>query len=571
MVKKVQDDMKSYPWLRTYPEKINWDASLNIQPLFKIFDDTVVKFPNNIAIHFMGRDYTYKELGKIVNRVARGLQDMGVKKNTRVGIFMPNCPAFVIFYYAIAKTGGTIVNYNPLYVHYEIASKIDDSDTEFMVTLDLKAVYDKILPMIGTTCLKKIIICPLGMQLPFPKSILFGFVKRKEIANIIWDDHHINFSKLVQNNGHVHPIDIDLYDDAAVIQYTGGTTGVAKGAVLSHANLSANIEQINLWYPRDIDVIQTLLAAVPFFHVFSMTIVMNIAIRLGGKIVIIFPRFNVEESLRLIEKHKVTVFPGVPAIFTMINNFPDVQKYSLKSLKFCISGGAPLPLSVKHQFEAYAGCRLVEAYGLSETSPAVASNPILGVNKNGSIGIPLSCTIVKIMSMDDPEKEMPLGEKGEICIQGPQVMRGYWNRPTDTKKFLTNGLFHTGDIGYMDDEGYIFLVDRAKDLIICSGYKVYPRNVETAIYLHPSVDEVTVIGVPDEKRGETVKAFVKVKKNMQLTEDELKLFLEDKLSKIEQPKYIEFRDTLPHTLIGKLSKKELVMDELEKRQAKKNK
>jgi long-chain acyl-CoA synthetase len=299
-----------------------------------------------------------------------------------------------------------------------------------------------------------------------------------------------------------------------------------------------------------------------------MTAVLNLAVSVGAEIILMFPRFSVDEAMQLIQKHQVTFFPAVPTMYTMICQHPKVHEFNLSSLIACLSGGAPLPLEVKRNFERLTGCKLVEAYGLSETSPAVTSNPLYGLNKAGSIGIPFPGTIVQIMSLEGPQKEVPLGEKGEICIRGPQVMKGYWRAEKETAAVLVDGLLHSRDVGYMDEDGYVFLVDRIKDMILCSGYNVYPRVIEEAIYLHPAVAECTVIGIPDKKRGETVKAFIKLKNGTELSADELKNFLNDKLSPIEMPKYIEFRDQLPKTLIGKLSKKELVAEELQKLEGK---
>lgn len=553
-----------YPWLKIYPKEVDWYEKFEAAPLFKLLEDTAKKYPNRSAIDFMGKKYTYAEMQCLVNRVAKGLQDLDVKKGTHVGLFMPNAAVYPIFYYGILKAGGVVVNFSPLYAPREIATQIEDSKTEVMVTLDLEALYSKLATMLDRTTLQKLIICPLKDQLPFPKNILFPLLRAKDIAKIKWNRRHISFNELIDNDGQPKPVEIDPTEDVAIIQYTGGTTGLPKGAMLTHANVYINTNQAERWFIRDKEEYEKGLAALPCFHVFAMTAVMNLAVILGAEIVMMFPKFNADDAMKLIQKHKITFFPGVPTIYSLIANHPKVHKFNLRSIKACLSGGAPLPRSVKRQFEDITGCKLVEAYGLSETSPAVTCNPLYGENKEGSIGIPFPGTIVKIMSLDDPLKEVPLGEKGEICVAGPQIMKGYWNRPAETAYCLVDGLFHTGDVGYMDDEGYTFLIDRIKDMIICSGFNVYPRNVEEAIYLHPAVEETTVIGVPDKKRGETVKAFVKVKPGHTLTEEELNDFLKNQLSPYEVPKMYEFRDILPKTMIGKLSKKELVSEEVAK-------
>lgn len=563
MVNK-NESQTQYPWLKSYPSDIAWNTKIPQGLVFDMLKDTAAKYPSRYAIDFLGKKYTYQDLYQLVKRAAKGLQELGVKKGTRVGLFLPNTPSYVIFYYAILKAGGTVVNYSPLYAAREVERQIKDSETEIMVTLDLEALYPKVYEMFSITHLKKIIICPLQEQLPFPKNYLFPLLKRKEIAKIAWDERHVAFKDLINNDGAVKHIDLSAKDDVAIIQYTGGTTGVPKGAMLTHANVYGNTHQAELWFLRPKGASDKILAALPLFHVFAMTAVMNLAILIGAEIVMMFPRFNVKDALRLIQKHRITFFPAVPTIYTLVCDFPDVHKYDLTSLLVCLSGGAPLPGEVKRRFEELTGCKLVEAYGLSETSPAATSNPLFGLNKTGSIGLPFPGTTIKIMSLEDPEQEVPLGEKGEICIQGPQVMKGYWNNPHETAAVMKDGLFHTADVGYMDEEGYTFLVDRIKDLILSGGYNVYPRNIEEAIYIHPQVLECTVIGVPDKKRGEVAKAFVKLKPNSLLTVEDLFDFLKDKVSPIEMPKYIEFREQLPKTLIGKLSKKELTAEEQQK-------
>lgn len=564
---KQQQTRTDYPWLNSYPQHIPWAVKVPEGAVFEMLKETAGKYPSRFAIDFLGKKYTYHELYQLVKRAAKGLQELGVKKGTKVGLFMPNAPAYIIFYYAILMAGGTVVNYSPLLVTKDLTHLIRDSETEIMVTLDLSALYPKLYEMFASTDLKKIIVCPLKEFLPFPKNILFQLLKSKEIAKIVWDARHVSYKDLIDNDGAVKKVDINPKEDIAVIQYTGGTTGIPKGAMLTHANIYGNTAQAEMWFPREKDVAEKILAGLPLFHVFAMTAVMNIGILMGAEIVMMFPRFTVDDAMRLIQKHRITFFPAVPTIYTLISDHPDVKHFNLSSLKACLSGGAALPLEVKRQFEGLTGCKLVEAYGLSETSPAATSNPLEGVNKTNSIGIPFPGTIIKIMSLEEPGKEMPLGEKGEICIQGPQVMKGYWKDEKETAKVLVDGLFHTGDVGYMDKDGYTFLIDRIKDMILCSGYNVYPRNVEEAIYQHPLVLECTVIGVPDKKRGETVKAFVKLKEGKTLTAEELVDFLKDKLSPIETPKLIEFRDQLPKTLIGKLSKKELVAEELQRQKA----
>lgn len=553
-----------YLWLKSYPKTIKWDMPFETAPIYQLLEDAARDFPDRPCINFLGKVYTYRQTLEQVNKVAEGLQKLGVKKGTKIGLFMPNAPYYIFFYYGILKAGGTVVNYSPLYASREVAAQIEDSETDIMITLDLEALYPKIAELLNETRLHKIIVCPLKDCLPFPKNLLFPLVKAKEIAKIHWSNSHVSYKELTDNAGNPADPKINPKEDVALLQYTGGTTGVPKGAMLTHANVYVNAHQAEAWFVGIKRGEEKVLAALPLFHVFAMTAVMNLSILEAAEMIMLFPRFQVDEAMKMIEKHKVTFFPAVPTIYMLISNHPDVKKFNMSTLKACLSGGAPLPLEVKRQFEGLTGCKLVEAYGLSETSPAATSNPIQGVSKAGSIGIPFPGTIVRIISLDDRKTELARGEKGEICIEGPQVMKGYWKRPKETADSLINGLFHTGDVGYMDEDGYVFLVDRIKDLIITSGYNVYPRHVEEAIYLHEFVEEVTVIGVPDPVKGEVAKAFVKLKQGTSLSEEVLHTFLMDKLSPIEMPKSIVFREALPKTIIGKLSKKELYEEEKSK-------
>lgn len=553
-----------YIWLKSYPDSVKWNQEIPQGPVYELLEEAGQKYTQKCALNFFGKKQTYGQLLALVHRAAKGLQLLGVKKGTKVGLFMPNCPYFVIMYYAVLRAGGTIVNYNPLYAEEEIIFQINNSETEVMVTLDLNLLASKLTPLVKKTTLEKIILCSIQDSLPFLKSFLFGLFKSKEKFTFTPNETIIPFSNLIKNEGDFLPVAINPAQDVAILQYTGGTTGVPKGAMLSHANVYANTHQAYLWFQETRTRNDKVLAALPLFHVFAMTAVMNLAIVNGSEMVMMFPRFSVEDAAKLIKKHQITFFPAVPTIFNMIINHPKAKKFDLQSLNLCLSGGAGLPKEVHAQFTGLSKCTLLEAYGLSETSPAVLSNPFSGKNKVGAVGLPFPGTYVKIVSLDDATQEMKSQEIGQIAVKGPQIMLGYWGRPEETQRVMVDDYFLTGDVGYMDDEGYVFLVDRLKDLIICSGFNVYPRMVEEAIYTHNAVEEVTVIGVPDPKRGETVKAFIKLKENMNVTEQDILDHLKNKISPIEIPKFIEFRDNLPKTLIGKLSKKELVEQERHK-------
>lgn len=556
-----------WPWTAGYPEGVDWATEIPTEALPALVDRAASQFKDNVAIRFKGKSTTYGELARLVERVAAGLQQVGVKKGTKVGLFLPNTPTFITYYYAVLKAGGTVVNFNPLYTLEELTFQIQDSETEFMVTHDLAALFPKIEALIERGALARAIVVPFADELPFPKKQLFKVFKAKDRAHPNRSpvkDKIIDGAGLAATTAPLQPVAIDPLEDVAVLQYTGGTTGTPKGAMLTHANLYANTAQIEAWAKELEAGAERVLGALPLFHVFAMTGVMNFGIAKGATI-ILMPRFQLEEAMQLIHTEKPTMMPAVPTIFTAMLNNPKLKSYDLSSLKFCISGGAPLPLEVKLAFEKLTGCKVVEGYGLSEASPVVTCNPIDGLVIAGSIGAPLPQTIVSLRDLDDPSKEVPRGERGELCAKGPQVMKGYWKRPKETESQFVGDFLRTGDVAIMDDNGFFQIVDRIKDLIICSGYNVYPRRIEEALYEHPAVEEVTVIGIKDSYRGEAPKAFIKLKAGMAATAEDMLRHLEPKLSKIELPSEIEFRDSLPKTMIGKLSKKELAAEEAERR------
>jgi long-chain acyl-CoA synthetase len=532
-----------------------------IEPLTKLFEDAVARFPDRPATDFLGGKLTYRELGDLVTRATRGFQMLGVRKGTRVGICLPNTPYYVICYFAILKAGGSVVNFNPLYVERELASQIEDSGTKIMVTLDLERIYPKVARALDRTGLERIVVCSMRAILPFPKGILFALFKSAELSKIPDDLRHVSFERLTADASPPKPVDIDSLKDLAVLQYTGGTTGTPKGAMLSHANLVANVRQIVTRAPDLALGQEKALLVLPLFHVFAMTVGMNFCIAVGAEIILL-PRFDLAEVLATIQRVKPTLFPGVPTIYTALNAATAQGKYDLSSIRFCNSGGAPLPVEVRTRFEQLTGCKLVEGYGLTEASPTVTSNPTDGGEiKAASVGTALPDTVIEIRSLDDPHVIMPIGEKGEVCIRGPQVMLGYWNRPVETEASFIDGALRTGDVGYLDTDGYLFLVDRIKDLILCSGYNVYPRVIEEALYQHPAVAEAIVIGIDDAYRGQAPKAFVTLRAEKMATPEELLLFLKGYVSPIEMPKLIEIRTTLPKTAVGKLDRKVLVQEE----------
>ena len=556
-------------WLKSYPPGIVWDADFPAHPVTKLLEDAVERFGDRPCLDFLGNVSTYSVVGDLMRRAAKGFAALGVRPGVRVGLMLPNTPYYVIAYFGVLRAGGTVVNINPLYVEREIRQLVADAGCGVVVTLDLKLTYDVLDRLRDGNPLKTLVVCPMADILPFAKGMLYRALRRRDQAEVAADEAHIAFAALIDNDGRFDPPAVDPIRDVAVLQYTGGTTGTPKGAMLSHANLVANVRQCMAWFPEFKPGEERTLAVLPFFHVFAMTVVMNLSLAAGAEIVLL-PRFDLKELLKTIHHRRPTSFPGVPTLFTAINNAKHLDRYDLTSIRSCISGGAPLPVEVKAQFEGLTGCTLVEGYGLSETAPVVACNPLKGVNKPGAVGPPMPGTVIDIVSVDDPSSVLGTGERGEVRVRGPQVMLGYWAHPEATADVLRGGALRTGDIGYLDEDGYLFLVDRIKDVVIAGGYKIYPRLVEEAIFQHPRVRECIVIGVPDPYRGQTVKAFVVLRDGETLTAEELTEFLAERLSPIEMPKLIEFREGLPKTLIGKPSKRALEQEEAARAQAQKS-
>lgn len=548
------------PWLSHYPKNISWNETFYGKPLYYLLDEAASKWPDNIALDFFGKTYTYARLKEMVNRIARGLQGIGVGKGTRVGLFMPNCPQFVMAYYAILKCGGTVVNFNPLYSEKEIAHQLKDAKVEVMFTVNLRMTYGKLVPFIGNSSLRKIVMCQFQEAMPLAKRTLFVAAKQKDILNAPKDSYHVALNDLLESPDLVMSPNI-LPDSAiAVLQYTGGTTGVPKGTMLTHSNLYINVQQCSRWMVGLAPGEEIMLAVIPFFHVFAMTVCMNFAIANGFQI-IIHPKFDIKQVLADIDQKKPTLMPGVSTLYATINNARNLDKYNLTSIKMCISGGGPLPVDVKLKFEELTKCKLVEGYGLTESSPVTHCNPLFGNNKTGSIGLPLPGTLCEVIDKDDRITRMPIGEVGEICIRGPQVMLGYLDKPEETDNVLRNGRLHTGDLGYMDEEGYFFIVDRLKEMIIVGGYNVYPRNVEEVIYTHEAVAECAVVGLDHPTRGQMIKAYVVLKEGKQCDEAAMKAYLKTRMSGYAVPHVVEFRESLPKSMIGKILKKELVTEE----------
>lgn len=548
------------PWAKSYPQGLDWSQKIEPKALYALLDDAAERAPDAPFIDFFGRSWTYAEAVSLANKAATGFQALGVKPGVRVGLFLPNCPQFIFCFHGILKAGGTVVNFSPLYSVEELITQVEDAQVDVMVTLDVAMLYEKIHDVMENSRLRQLIVGSLAEVLPFPKNMLYKVFKRRESSSVPHNAAHISFHQLTDNSGDVKPVAIEPEKDIAVLQYTGGTTGTPKGAMLTHANLYINAVQTASYDPELAFNEDRMLGALPLFHVFAMTVVMNVSTYLGAKIVLL-PKFDLDQVMRTIAKEKITLLPGVPTMYMAMLSHTRLERYDLGSLRLSISGGAPLPVELKNKFEQVSGAILREGYGLTETSGVVSVNPYHSDGKTGSVGLPIPRTKIVICDPENTAREVAQGETGEICIEGPQVMLGYWNKSAETQNVLVNGRLRTGDIGHMDQDGFTFIVDRIKDLILVSGFNVFPRRIEEALYSHQGVSEAVAIGIPDQYRGESPKAFVTLKEGADASAKELLEFIRPKLSKVEIPVEVEIREELPKTMVGKLSKKELVAEE----------
>ncbi|HUP06923.1 MAG TPA: long-chain fatty acid--CoA ligase [Caldimonas sp.] len=563
--------MDNMPWIASYPAGVRWDIDVEPRSVQSILAATVEKWPDKPALHFMGRRIAYAELRQLVLKAAGALQRLGVGPGVHVGLYLPNTPHYVIAFFAVLEAGGVVVNYSPLDAARVLEHKVEDSRTDILFTLDLASLYPQMAALLGKTRLKKLVVGSLAEMTGAPDAVAAQMKAGGQLVEVPRDDRHVRFADLLSGGAArvEHPIG-DPSDALAVLQYTGGTTGLPKGAMLTHGNLSAACRQY--WEtvsgtPRVlVEGEERVLAVLPPFHIYALSVNMMLGIRCAAELVL-HARFDVEAALKDISRLRITSFPGVPTMFTALLSHPDMSKYDLSSLKFCGSGGAPLPLEVAQRFEQATGCPLSEGWGMTETSPTGTFTPVHGKRKAGSCGLPMPRIEIKMLDIEHPSRYVPHGERGEMCIKGPNVMKGYWNNPEATAAATTfDGFLRTGDVAWMDDDGFVTIVDRTKDMILCSGFNVYPRNLEEAIYEHPSVAEVSVIGIPDPYRGQSPKAFVKLKPGAPaFTLAELQAFLKDRLGKHEMIQALDVRAELPKTPVGKLSKKELYEEEEQKR------
>jgi long-chain acyl-CoA synthetase len=559
----VEIKYEDKPWLTSYekgvPEKIEYEEIC----LPEILERTADKFPDKMALLFQGYKITYRELNDMVNRFASCLHGFGINKGDSVAILLPNLIPCVAACYAILRIGGIAVMNNPLYSDRELEHQFNDSGAKVLVTIDL--LGNRMIDLRSKTNIKQIIYTSIGDYLPFPKNFLFPLVaKKKNLAADVKSAENVFKWKTILEKSSPNPPDVKLsFDDVAMYQYTGGTTGVSKGVILTHSNLSKQIQQIGAWFPT-FDSNEIMLGALPFFHVFGLTTAMNLAIYMGWGDILV-PKPQPEPLLEAIRKFKPTFAPLVPTMYIGILNHANIDKIDLTSINGCFSGSAPLPVEVIRDFESKTGAVIVEGFGLTESSPVTHINPYAGgKRKVGSIGIPISDTDCRIVDLNDGETEVPVGESGELLVKGPQVMKGYWNKPDETANTLKDGWLYTGDIAKMDEEGYFYIVDRKKDMVISGGYNVYPRDIEEVLYENPKVQEAAVIGVPHPTRGESIKVFVVLKEGKTATQESLIEYCSEKLARYKLPTEIEFRTELPKTNVGKILKKELRAEEMAK-------
>jgi len=549
-------------WVDSYPEGVRHNLEYPDISLYANLEQSAQKYPQRTATIFMGGKLSYAQLKNQVDRMARALSDRGIKKGDRVGLMLPNIPQEVICFYAVLRLGAVAVGINPMYTERELTHQLKDCEAETLIFLDILA--PKVLKVAPQTSIKRLIATGIKDYLPFPKNLLYPFKAKKDgqWVEIPASSGVLNLKTLI-DGAQPNPPNVEVNsEDLAVLQYTGGTTGLSKGAMLTHRNLVSNVLQLGEWDTEAKEAGETYMCVLPFFHSFGMTVCMNAGIY-GAATMVLIPRFDLKMLLEQIQKYKVTVFPGTPTIYVAIISSPDLKNYDISSLRVCLSGGAPLPLEVQLKFQEITGGRLVEGYGLSETSPMTHANP-LNSKAEGSIGLPVPDTLCRIMDSETGTTEMLVGEVGEICVMGPQVMKGYWNKPEENEKVLRDGWFYTGDIGRMDQRGMTFIVDRKKDLIIAGGYNIYPREVEEVLYEHPKVMEVAVAGVSDPYRGETVKAFIVLKEGQTATDKEIIAFCKERLAPYKVPRLIEFKTDLPKTMIGKILRRVLVEEDSKK-------
>jgi len=551
------------PWLKSYEKDVPSTIPYPNVPLFELLIESAKRFPTKTATVFYGNRLSYEQLDELTNRFAHALAGLGVKKGDRVAVMLPNVPQCVIAYYGVLKLGAVVVQTNPLYVERELEHQLKDSGTQVIIALDI--FYPRIKNIQDKSPLKSIILTNVRDYLPTLLRWLYPLKAKREGQWVVVEKIPpiYDFVDLLQRSDPTQPVVDVKPDEVALLQYTGGTTGVPKGVMLTHANLMVNTVQCRYWMYDLREGGEVFMGVIPFFHVFGMSCCMNLAVLLGSSMILL-PRFKTEDVLKAVVKYKTTIFIGVQAMYVAINNYPDIQKYDLSCIRVCISGAGPLHAEVQERFEKLTKGKLVEGYGLTEASPVTHCNPIYGKRKQGSIGVPFPDTYARVMDLETGEKELALGEVGELAVKGPQVMLGYWNKQDETRAVLRNGWLYTGDMARLDHDGYFFIVDRKKDMIKTRGENVYPREIEEVLYAHPKIKDAVVVGLPEEFSNEVIKAYIVLKEGQTATKEEIIDFCKSRLAKFKVPKLMEFRAELPKTMIGKILRRVLLEEELKK-------
>lgn len=557
--------MNEMPWKELYPTQIPTTLTYDDKPIHTYLKDSALKFPSNVAIHFMGKELSYQETYESALKFAHYLRELGLEKGERVSIVLPNCPQSVIAFFGTLMAGGVVVQTNPTYTERELEYQLKDSGTKFVVAMDI--LFPRVKNVAPRTDVQHIIVTAIKDYLPFPKNLIYPFIQKRQYGISVKVEHAGNHHLLTEILKKEAPREwsdpvVDVKDEVAILQYTGGTTGFPKGVMLTHQNLIANTKMCQAWLYKSEPGKERALGIIPLFHVYGMTTILILSV-IDANMMILMPKFDAADTLKTIDKLKPTLFPGAPTLYIGLLNHPDIQKYDLSSIKASISGSAPLPLEVQENFESVTGGKVVEGYGLTETSPVTHANFLWDEPRvKGSIGIPWPDTQAVILS--EAGEKLPPKEIGEIAIKGPQVMKGYWNRPEDTENTFKDGWLLTGDIGYMDEQGFFYVIDRKKDVIIAGGFNIYPREVEEVLYEHEAIQEAVVVGVPDPYRGETVKAFVVLKEGYKVTSDQLNEYSRKHLASFKVPRQYEFRAELPKTTVGKILRRVLIEEEKNK-------
>lgn len=550
-------------WTRHYDDGVPVELDFEEKSLLEYLDESARTWPDHPAVTLKGKTLTYAELKDQVDRFASGLAGLGVTRDSRVAVWLPNLPQLVIAYFATLRLGAQVVNTNPLYVEREVEHQFNDAGVTVVVTLDY-LWRDRLRGILDRTGVQHVVVTSIPEYLPIPLRWLAPLKLRKTGQYVkVPREEGVHFFRDLISDSEPNPPPVDLsLDHVAVLQYTGGTTGVSKGAMLTHRNLSWNVQQGRAWFVRAKPAEEVCLACLPYFHVLGMTVAMLFPIAIGAHIVLAPNPRDIPDLLKNITRYRVTMFPGVPALFLAITQDPDIERMDVSSVAMCISGSAPLPAEVLERFEELTGSKITEGFGLTETSPVTHANPLYGLRKVGSVGIPVSNTDMKVVDVETGDRELGLNEEGELCIRGPQVMQGYWNRPGETEEVLRDGWLHTGDLARVDEDGYTYIVGRLKDMIVASGYNVYPDEVDRVLHAHPAILEAASIGLPDPQRGETVKSFVVLRPEASATAEEIIAFCKKELAAYKVPRQVEFLAELPKSSVMKILRRELREREL---------